>query len=75
VGLSPTAVTAFNTSGRVPDEYQALGINYGLSTTFSFNKFSAGLAVGFEKLADRNNRIWIYDNKPWLGLTLGINLN
>ena len=75
IGLSPTSVNSFNTNGRVADDYQALGISYGLSTTFSFSTFSAGLAVGYEKLADRNNAIWIYDNKPWVGLTLGVNLN
>ena len=75
VGLAPTAINSFNTLGRVADEYQALGISYGLSTTFSFSSFSAGLAVGYEKLTDRNNKIWIYDNKPWIGLTLGVNLN
>lgn len=75
IGLSPAAVTSFNTAGRVADEYQALGINYGLGFTFSYSTFSAGLAVGYEKLADYNNKIWIYDRQPWLGLTLGINLN
>ncbi len=75
LGLAPTSVNSFNTNGRVADDYQALGISYGLSTTFSFSTFSAGLAVGYEKLADRNNAIWIYASKPWVGLTLGVNLN
>lgn len=75
LGLAPVAVNSFSTQGRVANDYQALGISYGLSTTFSFSSFSAGLAVGYEKIADFNNRIWIYDNKPWIGFTLGVNLN
>lgn len=73
--FAPAPVTAFNTGGRVQDEYQALGINYGVSTTVSYGSFSAGLALGFERLANSDRRLWIYENKPWLGITVGLNLN
>jgi hypothetical protein len=75
LGLAPIAVNAFSTQGLVANDYQALGISYGVSTTFSFSNFSAGLAVGYEKIADFNNRIWLYDNKAWIGFTVGVNLN
>jgi hypothetical protein len=75
IGLSPMLVNSFNTNGAVPDEYQALGINYGLSSVFSFKSISAGFALGYSKLTDRNDPVWVYNNQPWLGLTLGINLN
>jgi hypothetical protein len=75
IGLSPMLVNPMNTNGSVPDEYQALGINYGLSSVFSFKNFSAGFALGYSKLTDRNDPVWVYRSKPWLGLTLGVNLN
>lgn len=73
--FAPATVTPFSTAGQVQDDYQALGLNYGLATTFSFGGFSAGLALGIETLTDRNRNLWIYQNKPWLGITFGLNLN
>ena len=73
--VSPARVDPFSTLGRVTDEYYGLGVNYGISTTISVRSFSAGLAVGFEQLTDRNRNLWIYQHKPWLGVTFGINLN
>lgn len=68
-------VNPFSTLGRFQDEYNGLGINYGIATIISIRSFSAGLAVGFDQLADRNRDIWIYQNKPWIGVTFGLNLN
>lgn len=73
--FGPAKVDPFSTIGRFKDEYYGLGINYGLSTNISIRSFSAGLAVGFEQLTDRNRDVWIYQHKPWLGVTFGINLN
>lgn len=75
VCFAPATVTSFSTLGRVQDDYQALGLNYGVATTFSFTGFSAGLALGLETITDRNRNLWIYQNKPWLGITVGLNLN
>lgn len=73
--FAPATVTSFSTLGRVQDDYQALGLNYGINTTFSFSNFSAGFAVGIETITDRNRTLWIYQNRPWLGITVGLNLN
>ena len=75
VCFGPARVDPFSTLGRVQDDYFGLGLNYGLATTFSIQRFSAGLAVGIERLTDRNRNLWIYQNKPWLGVTFGLNLN
>lgn len=73
--VAPATVTSFSTSGQVQDDYQGLGINYGLATTFSYGSVSAGLAVGVERLATPDRAVWIYENKPWVGVTIGLNLN
>lgn len=31
--------------------------------------------LGFDTLLDRNAQFWIYQERPWLGLMLGLNLN
>ena len=73
--VGPAKVDPFSTVGRLQDEYYGLGLNYGLATTLSVGGFSAGLALGLEQLADRNRHVWIYQHKPWLGVTFGLNLN
>jgi len=75
VSLNPTTVNEYNTAGRFTGEYEALGINYGLASIFGYRSITAGLAFGLENLADANNTIWVYRNKPWLGLTIGLNIN
>ncbi|KAA9350004.1 hypothetical protein [Larkinella humicola] len=75
LSIDPVLVNGFNTAGRVTDEYEALGVNYGLATIFGYKRVTAGLVLGFENLADRNNRLWVYRQKPWLGLMVGININ
>lgn len=73
--FGPAKVDAFSTLGRYQDKYYGLGINYGIATNVSIRSFSAGLALGFEQLADRNSDLWIYQHKPWIGVTFGLNLN
>lgn len=75
VSINPAIVNEFTTNGRYLSEYEALGVNYGLATILGYKSITAGLALGFENLADRNNSLWIYRNKPWIGITVGLNVN
>lgn len=68
-------VSTFTTNGAITDEYEALGLNYGLASIVGYKTFTAGLALGFENLASSDNPLWIYRNKPYLGVTIGLNLN
>lgn len=73
--FDPVTVNEFNTDGRFTGEYDALGFSYGAATIVGYKSITAGLTVSFQNLADRNNRLWVYRQKPWLGITIGINLN
>jgi hypothetical protein len=33
---------------------------------------SVGLAIGFDNLVDKNKSVWIYNQKPYIGLVIGI---
>lgn len=68
-------INDFTTRGKITYEYEALGYSYGLASIVGYKSLTVGLAIGFENLADRNNKYWIYRQKPWLGLTVGLNLN
>lgn len=73
--VNPVFVAPFSTAGRYTGEYEGLGISYGVAGILGYKSLTVGLALGYENLMDENNPIWIYRNKPWLGLTVGLNLN
>lgn len=75
LSIDPVTVNEFNTDGRFRGEYDAVGLSYGVATIVGYKALTAGLTVSFENLADRNNHLWVYRQKPWLGVLIGINLN
>lgn len=74
-GISATTVGPFSTGGQLLDEYDGACLSYGLATIFGYRAITLGLAVGYDYLTDQNGSLWMYQNKPWLGITVGLNLN
>ncbi|MDF3028419.1 MAG: hypothetical protein K0S23_2726 [Fluviicola sp.] len=74
-GLGNTFMSPTNTDNVLQQEYDGIVWSKGLAGIFAINHFTVGLALGFDNLLDKNNNIWIYESKPWLGLALGLNLN
>ncbi len=75
MSFNPVTLNDFYTNGKIAYEYEAMGYSYGLAGIIGYKALTVGLALGFENLADRNNPYWIYRQKPWLGVTIGLNLN
>ena len=74
-GLGSSAITPTTTNDFINHEYDGIIWNKGLAGIFALNSFTLGVALGFDNLLDRNRSIWIYESKPWLGFTLGLNIN
>ncbi len=75
VGLGSTAMTPSTTNNGISTEYDGIVLQKGMAGIFEINKLTLGLSVGFDNLLDKNKSSWIYQNKPWFGLMLGLNLN
>ncbi len=75
VGLSSVFISPTNTAFRQNQEYDGLALTGGLAAILGVNGLSFGLIAGLDHLPDRNGGIWLYQNRPWLGLGLGLNLN
>lgn len=73
--VNPVTVNPWNTDYRLDVEYDGLGINYGIAAIAAYQQMTVGLLLGFEILLDENARYWVFHNKPWLGVSLGLNLN
>jgi len=70
IGISP--VTPTTTMNRTVQEYDGVVFQKGFSVFGTYENMSVGLAVGFDNLIGHDKRIWIYNQKPWIGLVLGI---
>lgn len=55
-------------------EYEGVTIATGLAVNMAVDKIAFGLAFGVDYLTDTNARDWVYQGKPTLGVTLGLDL-
>jgi len=70
IGITPINPTV--TMDRTIQEYDGIVFQKGISAFVTFEDMSIGLALGFDNLLDNNKNIWIYNQKPWIGLVIGI---
>lgn len=74
-GPGTTLVSPFTTRNKRADEYNGMIIQGGVAGFIELSMASFGLAVGYDYLMTEDRKIWIYDNKPWVGFIVGIALN
>lgn len=73
-GLANTAMNPSTTNNKISTEYDGIILQKGVAGIMAVNKLTIGLSLGFDNILEKNNA-WIYQNKPWFGLMLGLNLN
>ncbi|MBX2916099.1 MAG: hypothetical protein KF856_12585 [Cyclobacteriaceae bacterium] len=74
-GIGNTFISPWTTGNRIADEYDGFILSRGLATMIGLNNLTVGIALGWDYLTDRDKSVWIYQNKPWMGLTVGLNIN
>jgi len=74
-GLGTTPMSQYVTRPLVDIEYSGIVFPAGITTLFTVNRLTFGVAGGVDHLLDQNKKNWIYQGKPWLGLAIGIHLN
>ncbi|MCW3074968.1 MAG: hypothetical protein JWP69_2037 [Flaviaesturariibacter sp.] len=74
-GLGGTTVNPWVTAYAIDSEYDGVVWTNGLAGIFGVNRLSAGVALGWDRLLDRNKASWLYQKKPWAGLVFGLQLN
>ena len=74
-GIGSSAINPWVTQDQVSSEYDGFLFMNGLAGLVAVNKLTFGLGLGVDYLLDKNKKYWIYHHKPWLGLTVGLNLN
>lgn len=74
-GPGATLISPFTTQNKKVDEYSGMINQTGIAGFIESNVASFGLAIGYDYLLNPDRKIWIYNNKPWVGFIVGIALN
>ena len=74
-GVASSSITPTTTNNMLSDEYDGFVLTRGLALMIGLNSLTVGIGIGWDYLTDRDKEIWVYQNKPWYGLTVGLNLN
>jgi hypothetical protein len=71
-GIGITPVNPTTTMFRSVQEYDGIVFQKGFAVFGTFENMSVGFSVGFDNLLDKNSNIWVFNNKPWFGIIIGI---
>lgn len=71
-GMGITPVNPTVTNDRTLLEYDGVVFQKGIAAFVTIDNLSIGVALGFDNLLGGDSDIWIYNNKPWVGIVLGI---
>ncbi|KAA9038519.1 hypothetical protein FW778_13235 [Ginsengibacter hankyongi] len=74
-GVGAAHIDQSVTLNRINYEYDGAVISTGVASEFGFNKITFGVVFGVDLLTDQNKRLWVNEEKPWIGLSIGLNLN
>ena len=74
-GPGTTLISPFTTNNISLTEYSGMIIQTGIAGFLESNIASFGISIGFDYLMNSDREIWIYNNKPWVGLIVGIAFN
>ena len=62
------------TDPKADIEYDGLTLISGIAANMAADKITFGIAVGVDHLLDKNHKYWIYQGKPNIGFTVGLDL-
>jgi hypothetical protein len=74
-GPGATPINPSTTQNKRMDEYSGMIIQTGIAGFIESNVASFGLAIGYDYLLNPDRKIWLYQNKPWVGFVVGVALN
>lgn len=74
-GLGTSFISPWTTNNQITDEYNGFILSRGISAMIGYNNLTVGLGVGWDFLTDRDKDVWVYQNRPWYGVTISLNLN
>ncbi len=75
IGLGSTFMSPTTTAHQTDEEYDGVVLQKGIAGVIEVNNFTLGIALGFDNLLSSDRKIWIYENKPYFALSVGLDIN
>lgn len=75
LGIGATTMNSTVTRAPIDIEYTGMVLTGGVGAFTSIGQLGFGITGGMDHLLDGNGRRWIYQDAPWIGLSIGVNLN
>jgi len=74
-GIGAAPVDEYVTLNAVNIQYDGVVNLTGIAALLALDNINFGLNLGVDHLLDKNRNKWIYQRKPWIGFSLGLNIN
>lgn len=74
-GLGSTQMNPWVTNYNINIEYEGLVFSKGIAAIVGIENYTIGICLGFDSLLDSNRKYWYFQQKPWVGLGFGVNIN
>lgn len=68
-------VNATVTRAPIAIDHTGMALTGGVGANTSLGRLGFGISAGVDHPLDENGGRWIYQDRPWLGLSSGVNLN
>lgn len=75
LGIGATTMNASVTQDPIAIEYTGMVLTGGVGVFTTIGSLGFGLTAGVDHLLDEYGPRWIYQDRPWVGLAVGVNLN
>lgn len=74
-GIGSTEIYDWEVKYITPLEYQGVTLITGIAGNVAMQNVNFGISLGVDHLLDEYHKYWVYQGKPCIGFTLGVNLN
>ena len=73
-GIGNTLVDAWSLKNAHDIQYEGMLLSGGVAANMAAERFTFGVAVGADFLMDKYHTQWIYEGKPCVGFTVGLDI-
>ena len=74
-GIGNSLIDEYSLTNHFDTQYQGVLLSTGIAANVAVGNFTLGISIGADNLLDQNKRYWTYEGKPFIGFTVGLNLN
>lgn len=74
-GVGNTLIDAFALTNHYDTQYEGVLFISSIAANVAVSNLTFGISFGPDYLLDHNKQLWIYEGKPCIGFTVGLNIN